>query len=344
MTDTQSQPTTTDLTGRLPGAAVPYVVRYGEGLRHNAAGQIVYTLAGTDETAGGFGAMLGELPSDRQPIPLHYHEREHDTWFCLRGKIQVWCNEQSRVLSPGDFAYVKPRDIHAYQSLAPRSSFFGIVAPGGWERFFVEAGEVWGMTALPPEGHPFDFRRMGPAMANNDVHPVSDATYASATPIGPDDQALPNGNSSYFLDAGHGTRRHLLGHLVTSIMTGDQCAEIADFRLVEGPSGTAMPTMSHNTTTTFLFMLAGEVVVTLDGVEHRVHAGDGVNIPAGTRYATRITSGTARWLACSANGNGGRIWDHGMPTSAFCFTGTCDIPTERERLAGASGLDCTIEP
>lgn len=344
MTDTLTdRPAGSDLQGQLPGGPVPYVVRYGQGLRYNTAGQLVYTLAGTKETAGGFGAMLAEMPFDPRAIPLHYHEREHDTWLCLRGKLQVWCNEQSRVLTPGDFAYVKPRDVHSYRSVAPRGSFFGIVAPGGWERFFTEAGELWGKTALPPEGHPFDFRRMGAAMANNDVHPVLDGTYGPATPIDERDQALPEGNDSYFLEAGHGPRRLLFGHMATTLLSAAQCEGMLDMRTIEGPENAAMPALRHISTTMFLFVLAGELLVTFDGVDHRVTAGDGVNLPAGTAYATRIVSGIARWVACSANGNGGEIWDAGEPTTAFCFPGACDADADRQRLASLSGVDVVVE-
>ena len=45
--------------------------------------------------------------------------------------------------------------------------------------------------------------------------------------------------------------------------------------------------------------VAGAVAVTLNGEEHVLTAGDGANIPPGTRYSTRIVSGIARWLACS---------------------------------------------
>ena len=147
------------LNRTLPGAT-PYVLRAGEGVSHLVAGQVVRTLAGIEQTAGGFGAMVCDAPLDRGPIPMHWHEREHDTWFCVRGKLQVWSGDESRVLTPGDFAYVKPGGTHSYQSVAPRTQFFGVVAPGGWEQFFADAGEVWGMTGLPPADKPFDFSRI----------------------------------------------------------------------------------------------------------------------------------------------------------------------------------------
>ena len=128
--------TETSLDHRLPGDAVPYVVRAGQGLRHLAGGHIVHTLAGIRETAGGLGVI---------------------------------------------------------RASAPRMNFFGIVAPGGWEEFFADAGEVWGMTGLPPADRPFDFARMGPAMAKHGIMRVNDPVYADVTPMTEADQRLPDG-------------------------------------------------------------------------------------------------------------------------------------------------------
>ena len=107
----------------------------------NVAYQLITVLAEAHDTAGGFGAVICDAAYDHRPIPLHHHAKEHDTWFCTRGRVQVWSGRQSRVLTTGDFCYVPPNDIHAYQSVAPRSQFFGVIAPGGWEKFFEESGD-----------------------------------------------------------------------------------------------------------------------------------------------------------------------------------------------------------
>jgi quercetin 2,3-dioxygenase len=326
----------------LPGT-VPYVLRSGEGLSHLVAGQVIRTLAGVDQTAGGFGAVVCEAPLDRGPIPMHWHEREHDTWFVTRGKLQVWCGEQARVLSPGDFAYVRPGDTHSYQSLAPRSQFFGIVAPGGWEQFFVDAGEVWGMTGLPPADRPFDFSRMGPAMGKHRIMRVEAPVYVEATPIGAGDQTLPEGHDSYFLEAGFGLRKALFGHLSTAVLTDAQSKGLVDMRTIEGGRCAAMPTLRHATTHVFLYVLDGMVTVTIDGEEHPLAGGDAANIPAGTAYATRIVSGTARWLQSSAGGNGAALWDQaGSETSAFSFAIEGAGPDDLARLQALSGIDAVL--
>ncbi len=301
----------------LPGAASPYVLKAGEGRCALVAGQMIHTLAGVKETAGGFGAVVCQAPLDKAPIPLHYHEREHDTWFCTRGRLQVWCENHSRILQPGDFAYVRPGDVHSYRSVAPRTQFFGIVAPGGWEEFFVDAGEVWGMTALPPAGHPYDFSRMGPAMGKFGIMRV-DGDYAEATAMDERDRALPGTHASYFLDAGYGRRSVLAGHLSTAVLTAAESDAMIDMRVIEGGLGATMPTLRHAETHLFAYMLDGAVEWTIGGDTHRLTSGDAVNVPAGTAYSTRVVSGIARWLLCSANGNGASLWDAaGTPTEAF---------------------------
>ncbi|MBD8737231.1 cupin domain-containing protein [Sphingomonas sp. CFBP 13706] len=328
--------------GSLPTSGA-YVLRAGEGLSHLVAGQVIRTLAGIDQTAGGFGAVVVECPLDRGPIPMHWHEREHDTWFVTRGRLQVWADDQSRVLAPGDFAYVPPRVTHSYRSVAPRTQFFGIVAPGGWEQFFVDAGEVWGMTGLPADGHPFDFSRMGPAMGKHRIMRVDDPVYVDATPIGAGDQALVADQSAYFLEAGFGTRHVLLGHLSTAVLTQAQTDGLVDMRVIEGGRDAEMPTLRHGTTHVFLYLLDGQVEVTIDGEEHRLTAGDAANIPAGSTYATRILSGNARWLATSSGGNGAGLWPTaGTETAAFSFALDSDHNSDAARLGTVDGVDVTI--
>ena len=79
--------------------------------------------------------------------------------------------------------------------------------------------------------------------------------------------------------------------------------------------------------------------MTIDGDAHLVTAGDAVNLPAGTAYATRIVGGTARWLAASSGGNGGTFWDHaGTMTDAFTH-----LDASSGSLSPAAGLDLAMD-
>ena len=326
----------------LPEECVPYIVRSGDGICHLAAGQVVRTLAGDRETNGGFGAFVGELPLDPRPIPMHYHNFEHDTWVCTRGKLQVWGNGESRVLAPGDFAYVKPKDVHAYQSLAPHSSFFGIVAPGGWEGFFADVGEVWNSAAFPPADRPFDFSRMGPGMAKFDVHPVN-APYVEPVPMRERDRELPAGVASYFLEAGYGDRRVLFDHLSTALLTPRQNEGGIDMRVIEGGRGSVLPTHRLGSGHQFLYVLDGAVAVTLDGEEHRLSAGDAANIPAGCDYGSSVVSGSARWVVATSACSSPTIWDAGgRPTNEHIFPYEASSEGDLDRVRELEGLDVTF--
>ena len=89
----------------LPGEAVPYSLADGDGRAHLLLGQVGRALAGAEETANAMSVMTALGPADR-PIPMHYHEKEHDYFFCVRGRIQVWADGESRILAPGDVASV----------------------------------------------------------------------------------------------------------------------------------------------------------------------------------------------------------------------------------------------
>ena len=325
-----------DIKTNLAGQAVPYVLRQGEGRTLVVAGQVIRVLAGTDETAGGYGAVICEATIDRQPIPLHYHEREHDTWFCTRGRLRIWANGFSRVLTEGDFAYVRPNDVHSYQSVAPRTQFFGIVAPGGWEGFFDSAGASWELPGLPPVNHPFDFSRMGPAMQRFGVMRVADATYADVSSGDATDRVLPDAPESYVLQAGYGKRRRLNGHLSTQVLAPEICDGTVDMRTIEAGFGAKMPAIRHEQTHLSLYLLEGTLTLSLAGETYVLEAGDFANIPAATAYSTEVATGHARWLLSAANGEGLSFWDElGAATEEFTFSPEADGQAFDAMISGA---------
>jgi len=110
-------------------------------------------------------------------------------------------------------------------------------------------------------------------------------------------------------------------------------------RVIEGGHGATLPTILHAATHLFLYLLDGTLEMTIDGEAHVVAGGDAVNLPAGTAYATRILSGTARWLAASSGGNGGTFWD-----SADTITdGFAHIDAPGGPWSPAANLDVTMD-
>ncbi|MBS1844750.1 MAG: hypothetical protein JST53_10070 [Actinobacteria bacterium] len=68
----------------------------------------------------------------------------------MRGKVQVWAADESRVLAPGDIAVVPAGTVHAYATLAQDSMFMGPITPGGWDRFFDFCGSSYDKPLYPP--------------------------------------------------------------------------------------------------------------------------------------------------------------------------------------------------
>lgn len=333
--------TNSAILDRPPGATQAYVIKAGQGRSVLVAGQLVRILAGVSETASGYGAVLLESTIDKRPIPLHFHEKEHDTWLCTRGRLQIWANDTCRVLTEGDFAYVQPGDVHSYQCVAPRTEFFGIVAPGGWEGFFDDAGEPWASSALPEPTHPYDFSRMGPAMGKHGVMRV-EKDYCDPSNGDATDRVLPEGPASYILQSGYGTRYRLNGHLATTMLSMAITKGAVEMRSIEAGRGAVMPSLRHTRTHLSLFVLNGTLKLTLNGVAYELRDGDFANIPAGTAYATEVTSGHARWVFSGANGDGLDYWTTaGEPTESFAFDGHV-LGNGGQALTVASGADVEV--
>lgn len=313
-----------------PGTSDPYILKSGQGRSVVVAGQVVRILAGVGETAAGYGAVVLESTIDKRPIPLHYHEKEHDTWLCTRGRLQIWANDSCRVLTEGDFAYVQPGDVHAYQCMSPRTEFFGIVAPGGWEGFFDDAGEPWTSSALPEPTHPYDFSRMGPAMGKHGVMRV-EKEYCAPANGDATDRVLPTGPASYVLQSGYGDRFVLNDHLATTLVSMAITRDRLEMRTIEAGKGACMPALRHRQTHLSLFVVNGTLELTLDDTVHELRDGDFANIPAGTAYGTRVTSGHARWVMSAANGDGLSYWSTlGEKTESFAFTSTGQSASARD--------------
>ena len=165
----------------LPGEAVPYVIEAGSGRAHVLLGEVGRALVGAEESGGAMSVMTLDGPRAERPIPLHYHDNEYEFFYCLRGAIQLWADDESRVLAPGDFGYIPPGTLHAYQLRGHVSTFVGPIVPGGWDRFFDLTGEPFATAAFPPgpKGPP-PFEKFGRAEVEFKMKYRPDAQYAEA--------------------------------------------------------------------------------------------------------------------------------------------------------------------
>jgi quercetin 2,3-dioxygenase len=318
----------------LPGQAVPYSLADGDGRAHLLLGQVGRALAGAEETANAMSVMTALGPADR-PIPMHYHEKEHDYFFCVRGRIQVWADGESRILSPGDVASVPAGVVHAYQFHSHYSQFMGPIAPAGWDRFFDFTGSPYAGPAYPqvdPSPPPFD--KFGAAEGKFSMKYLPDAPYTEAS-TSPDD-TLPGKPAAYFLRAGEGPRHTLFGQVAFQVLTGAESSGALGMTVTEGPRASAVPPHSHASTYEGIYVLDGRLKMTADGEEHVLIRGDFMSLPVGVEHAVVCDAHLTRFVTMYGPAGPERLYEiAGKVAEQRIFPETAAV--DEARLEAAAG-------
>lgn len=286
----------------LPGQPVAYVLQAGEGHANLLLGEVGRTLAGAEETGDALSVMTLHGPAAPRPIPLHRHAAEHDVFLCVRGRIQVWFDGESRVLTPGDLASVPPGVLHAYQLLDHDSQFMGPLHPAGWDRFFDFVGTPYDGPAYPAvDDSPPPFAKFGAAQEKFAMCYDQEAPYAEAS-TGADD-TLPSGFDAFVLRKGEGPRHTAFGQVAFQLLTASQSDGNLGMAVVEGTAGSAVPAHRHETTAEAIYCLDGLMRVRVDGEEHLLARGDFVNVPPQTDHAISFErAGTSYATMCAPAG------------------------------------------
>jgi quercetin 2,3-dioxygenase len=328
----------------LPGRTVPYVMAAGGGRAHLLIDQVGRCVAGAEETGDALSMMTLDGPAGR-PIPLHFHHKEHEFFFCHRGTMQLWLDGESRILHAGDFGYAPPGTVHAYGLLSHHAGFVGPIVPGGWDRFFDLTGIPYAGTAPFPVGFrpevPFGARPQ--AEHDFDMKYLPEEPYADPRSDAADD-ALPGSAASYFLRAGEGPRHRIAGGLVTSLSTSAETDGTLAMLTFELPRGAGVPAHVHDQTTEGIYVLEGSLRVWLDGEEHLVAGGDYVSIPAGTPHRWEGAAFFTKAISMTTPGGLETLLQRlGEPTELHMFGDGEPAALTADALAGAAeGVDVRL--
>lgn len=208
-----------NLTSKLPikQGSQSYILPQlsGESLYVKSTNSVVRLPAGETYTDGSFSVVSSE-GAETDPIMPHKHATAHDTFLCLRGSLQVWANDQSRILQPGDFASVPPGVIHSYaQRNASFNDFIGVIVPAKWEDFFRTLGDpIDEACVIFPTGDqaPFPVKKFAQVMQEgHDVIPQPQHQLVEPIPFQESDQLPTEAGKPYFLKADHGPKFLLAG-------------------------------------------------------------------------------------------------------------------------------------
>ena len=83
-------------------------------------------------------------------VPVHVHQREDEIFLLLSGALTVWAGDQRRELAEGAVAVLPKGVPHTYFVTSQTAAILEVIAPGGLEQAFREAG--WDLRTAPPDG------------------------------------------------------------------------------------------------------------------------------------------------------------------------------------------------
>ncbi len=110
----------------------------------------------TSEDTGGVYAMTEEItPPQQGGAPPHVHDQENEVLYVLEGEVEFLLGEETIPAGAGSCVYAPRGTVHAFKNVGTSPSRVLVVySPGGFEKFFFEAGEPAPEGSSPPEGEP----------------------------------------------------------------------------------------------------------------------------------------------------------------------------------------------
>jgi quercetin dioxygenase-like cupin family protein len=109
----------------------------------------------TSEDTGGVYSLAEEISPPQGGPPPHIHRREDEVLYVLEGEVEFLLGEDTITADSGSCVHVPRGALHTFKNVGTSPSrvlvFF---SPGGFEKFFLEAGEPAPEGSSPSEGEP----------------------------------------------------------------------------------------------------------------------------------------------------------------------------------------------
>jgi len=121
------------------GSAAVIIRAAGEGERRWFYGGGVHTWKCTAEETGGAFALLEDVMTEGKTTPLHRHPDCDEAVYVLEGALILQVEGEDHAVGPGGFAVVPRGTEHALLVTSPTARVLAFMAPGGTDRFFLEA-------------------------------------------------------------------------------------------------------------------------------------------------------------------------------------------------------------
>jgi quercetin dioxygenase-like cupin family protein len=130
--------------------AQPYALGPGDGQAHWFFGNLVTLKAAGEHTDGRF-ALTEFVNPAGFASPLHVHHDEHEAFYILEGRAEVYCGDKMFRVAPGSFVLL-PRGIPHWHRVSPDAAMRSLVMT--FEQYVAACGEPARARELPPPGAP----------------------------------------------------------------------------------------------------------------------------------------------------------------------------------------------
>lgn len=125
----------------------------GEGRSVWLGGDLITVKVASEETGGAY--SLVEETTPPAGGPPHVHANEDETLYVLEGEVEFLLGDTTLGAGAGAFAYVPRGTLHTWKNVGTTPSrVLVVISPGGFERFFLEAGEEAPEGSSAPKGEP----------------------------------------------------------------------------------------------------------------------------------------------------------------------------------------------
>lgn len=126
----------------------------GKGKSVWLVGDLVTVKMEGEDTGGAYSLVEETTPPQGGPPP-HIHHNADETIYVLEGDLEFMVGDQTIPASAGSAVYSPRGTLHTFRNVgASPSRILAVISPGGFEKFFLEAGEPATEGSSPPEGEP----------------------------------------------------------------------------------------------------------------------------------------------------------------------------------------------
>lgn len=121
-----------------PMVAKPYYIAAGTGPAVYGPGDLYTLLATGDQTNGGLFQFEAVVPKGGGPPP-HIHHGEDESFYLVKGTLEVLVEDKVYTANPGDFVYVPRGTVHRFKNVGEETAVQLVTfVPSGMEGFFNE--------------------------------------------------------------------------------------------------------------------------------------------------------------------------------------------------------------